>query len=67
MPPMAQQHDIWNTPQAAQYIGIKPGTLAKWRRHGHGPRFLRIGHNTVRYRKADVDAFLESRAQGGKA
>ncbi len=46
--------------QAAAYLGVSPGTLANW--HSTGLRripHLKIGRN-VRYRKADLDAFIES-------
>jgi hypothetical protein len=30
-----------------------------WRFRGTGPRFLRYSNRVVRYRKSDLDAFLE--------
>lgn len=51
----------WATPQqAAEYTGFKVSTLRVWRSTGKGPRFTGRGHG-VRYRWADLDAYMESR------
>lgn len=42
----------------AAYIGKPQRTLGQWRYIGKGPKYVKIG-NAVRYRKADVDAWLE--------
>jgi hypothetical protein len=42
----------------AEYIDKPPKTLAQWRYLGKGPRYIRCG-NTIRYRKTDVDAWLD--------
>ncbi len=41
----------------AEQLGISPLTLARWRYEGRGPVFLKIG-KAIRYRQADVDAWL---------
>jgi predicted DNA-binding transcriptional regulator AlpA len=33
----------------------------RWRGTGDGPRFVRLGHRTIRYRLADVEAFIATR------
>ncbi len=48
------------TPEAAAYLNIKPSTLEQWRWNGKSPRFCKVGRN-VRYRIADLDAFLDER------
>lgn len=40
----------------ADYLNVTPDTLKRWRRKGRGPRFFRLP--ALRYRLADVDAFL---------
>lgn len=48
---------------AAKYLSIAPGTLAVWdctKRYNLKP--LKIGR-TVRYRRSDLDKFLEERLQ----
>lgn len=47
--------------EAAEYLGVEPRTLANWASAGtyHLP-YVKYG-NIVRYRKSDLDAFIESR------
>lgn len=52
--------DLMKNDEAAGYIDAKPGTLPVWRHMGIGPSYLKIGRN-VRYRKKDLDTYLESR------
>jgi predicted DNA-binding transcriptional regulator AlpA len=48
--------------QTAQILGIEPATLTKWRnKRKAGLLFVRIGHNSIRYRESDVRAFIDSR------
>lgn len=45
--------------EAAAYIRKSPATLAAWACHGsYDLPFIRVGRN-VRYRKSDLDAFLD--------
>jgi len=48
------------TPEAARYLGLAVSTLNKWRCLGGGPKFLKLGR-AVRYRQADLEAYLSSR------
>lgn len=50
------------TTSAAEYLGMKSGTLEVWRVQGRGPRFLKLGRS-VRYRAEDLDAFLNENAR----
>lgn len=53
----------WMSPEtAARYLDTSTNTLADWRVKGKGPAFKRVGQRMVRYRRTDLDAFLE--AQG---
>lgn len=50
---------------AAAYLGVKPGTLAVWdctKKYDLNP--LKVGKKSVRYRRADLDAFLQRQLQG---
>ncbi|MEY8655214.1 helix-turn-helix transcriptional regulator [Brachybacterium paraconglomeratum] len=47
-------------PEAAELLGIAPQTLANWRSMGKGPRFVRVGSRSVRYRLSDLLAYVES-------
>lgn len=44
----------------AEYMGITTGALAQMRYHGTGPKFVKLGNRTVRYRWEDVDAWIEA-------
>jgi hypothetical protein len=48
------------TPEAAAYLKLKPSTLEQHRWKGCGPSYVRIGRS-IRYRQADLDAFLDAR------
>lgn len=56
---------LLTTIQAAEYLGLSPQTLADWRHKGAGPKFVRVGTRTVRYRLSDLDAFVSSSLVGG--
>ncbi len=45
--------------ELADFLGVPLGTLYQWRSRGGGPRGIRIGKH-LRYRQADVDAFLDA-------
>ena len=47
----------YRTTNAAQYLGVSPRTLEKWRVVGGGPRFAKMGA-TVVYDQAALDTFL---------
>lgn len=54
-------NDIFlDTPQAAEYLGLQKSTLEAWRSRGGGPRFARLGR-AIRYRKVDLDSWVEAR------
>jgi excisionase family DNA binding protein len=56
-----QPSDLLTDSEVAQYLRIEPHTLRVWRsaRKHSQLRFVRVGR-LVRYRFADVTAFLES-------
>ena len=48
-------------PQAAEYLGLQPQTLAVWACNGrYELPFFKVGRS-VRYRKTDLDEWLASR------
>ena len=50
--------------QAADYLGLKAQTLACWSStRRYNLRFVKLGR-CVRYRKADLDRFIEARTVG---
>ncbi len=55
------ENSMMNTEQAAAYMGLNPGTLTNWRNlKRYDLPFIKIGQRGyVRYRKTDIDDFLE--------
>jgi predicted DNA-binding transcriptional regulator AlpA len=55
---------MMNIAQAAAYIGIAKSTLYTWRtrRPGFGPRAVKAG-GALRYRRSDLDAWIEAHAE----
>jgi hypothetical protein len=51
--------------QLAIILGLKKDTLTKWRSRRIGPPFVIVAHNTIRYRTADANAFIEARVASG--
>jgi excisionase family DNA binding protein len=52
-----------NTPETAAYIGCKPSTLRNWKLQGKGPQYYKVGR-LVRYRRADLDKWIEAQKRG---
>jgi excisionase family DNA binding protein len=53
---------LWTERQTADYLQVAVGTLRRWRAEGTGPPALRVGR-TVRYRRSDVDAWVERQSK----
>jgi excisionase family DNA binding protein len=45
----------------AELLGVSVATCYAWRYKGTGPRSIKVGKH-LRYRRADVDAWLEANA-----
>lgn len=57
------ENNLLDENQAADYLTLAPGTLSVWRSTGrYKIPFLKVGRR-VRYRRADLDAWLESRTR----
>ena len=46
--------------QLADYLGVPVATVYRWRYESTGPRGIKVGKH-VRYRRGDVEAWLETR------
>lgn len=53
---------LWSVEQLSEYLQVPIQTLYAWRSRGTGPKSLRVGRY-VRYRHADVAAWLAARAE----
>ncbi|MEZ4315806.1 MAG: helix-turn-helix domain-containing protein [Polyangiaceae bacterium] len=56
----------YSTKEAASLLGFPPQTLRRWRVRGGGPPYAKIG-GRVRYRHADLAAWIEGRVQKNTA
>ncbi len=52
--------EVLTTSEAAQYLRLGKPTLDRFRITGEGPSFCKLG-GAVRYRRSDLDNWLESR------
>lgn len=59
--------DLLNENEAATTLSVAVQTLRNWRWKGEGPRFVKLGKRTVRYRRGDLAAFVEAGAAGKAA
>jgi excisionase family DNA binding protein len=61
------EQNLLDEKQAAEILNIEPGTLSVWRSTGrYSIPFIKVGRR-VRYRRADLDAWLESRVRASGA
>lgn len=59
--------DLFDNALAAEYLGVKPHTLETWRASGrYKLPFVKVGR-LVKYRRADLDAWLQSRTVNAEA
>lgn len=48
-------------PEAAEYVGLSPNTLATRRSRGIPPRSWKAPNGRIRYDRADLDSYLAAR------
>lgn len=65
--PAKHPGDILTPKELATEYRISARTLANWRASGVGPAFVKFGLRAVRYRRADVEAFIAGDADEGTA
>jgi hypothetical protein len=51
-------HQLVDSRQAAQILGVAPKTLENWRTLGGGPRYSRLSARKIVYRVADLNRFV---------
>lgn len=65
-----RQQSLATAAEVAAYLGgdFSEKTLANWRSRGHGPKFIKLSSGrggSVRYRWADVNAWLDEQSKAG--
>lgn len=59
--------DLLDEKQAAEFLGVAPGTLSVWRSRGrYSVPFVKVGH-LVRYRRDALETWLLSRTRANGA
>lgn len=57
---MSNPNDLLDTREAAVYLGgYAEFTVRLWRTRGTGPVYIKTNGGRVRYRRSDLDQFLE--------
>lgn len=59
---MTEDEKLLTEKQVAEYLNVTVRTVQRWRAEGMGPPVL-YAYRSPRYRKADVDAWLQRRAE----
>lgn len=49
---------LFNEQTTAEFLGVTLASLRKWRWEKRGPAFIKLGR-LIRYRKADLEAWLD--------
>lgn len=58
-----RSRDLLDEKAAADFLDLKPGTLSVWRSTGrYRIPFVKVGH-LVRYRRTDLENWLQSRTR----
>lgn len=68
--PLAVRRQLMTRGQAAEYLGVSPGTLSRWAANRTGPPFIKLHEGeagSVRYPSDLLDAFVESRIKQPKS
>ena len=53
------EHELLTTAEAARYLGMSKAFLERDRWAGARIPFIRVGSRSVRYRRADLEAYLD--------
>jgi hypothetical protein len=59
--------EVLSTAQVADWLGVSPQWLEIGRGKNYGPQFTRISARVIRYRRADVVAWLKARSHKSTA
>lgn len=54
--------ELFSPSDLAKYLDVPLSTIYNWNYHKSGPRVLKVGKH-VRYRKSDVEAWLDAQEQ----
>jgi len=58
---------LLSSSELANFLGVSLATLERWRRHGEGPPFIRIGRRRIAYRPSAVRRWVEAQERSSTA
>jgi predicted DNA-binding transcriptional regulator AlpA len=61
--PVDSLDELLDEAKLAAKLAVSRSTLQSWRYAGKGPRYIKVG-KFIRYRNADVDAYLRAQTRG---
>jgi predicted DNA-binding transcriptional regulator AlpA len=64
MPTLSTNDELLTETDLAVELQMRPQSLADWRHRGKGPAYVKLGQ-LVRYRRSDVDSWLNSQTRPG--
>jgi predicted DNA-binding transcriptional regulator AlpA len=64
-PSLITAPSLLNDRQVSIMLGVSLASVRRWRLLRQGPRYIRVGASSIRYRPADIESFLNSRTSGG--
>jgi hypothetical protein len=50
--------ELLNETEAAEFLGVSPRTMQRWRRHNIGPSYLHYNGFRIKYRKSVLAVYL---------
>ena len=65
--PVAIRAELITPAEPAERLSVNAKVLDRWRDTGAGPAFIRMSSKTIRYRPADLDAFVAGRIRSSTA
>ncbi len=54
------EDELWTTEEAARFLGISTRQMWEWRRKRHGPPFIRLSRQCIRYLVSDLKEYVNS-------
>jgi predicted DNA-binding transcriptional regulator AlpA len=51
--------ELLTSEEVAEWMRVAPSTLCRWRQTGRGPRVIWLSPSCPRYRRSDVETWLE--------
>jgi excisionase family DNA binding protein len=64
---MEERQNTLTEREAAKYVGVSSAAFRLWRAQGTGPTYFRAGSKLIRYRRRDLDDWIEARLSGNIA